>query len=443
MTADAPLTDHASVHPSADPALAVLEAQRDRAERLLNAVRAAVLLLLGGAALAYAPSLTPALNRVNVLVLAPMLAWTLAQYLLLYRRPRLPGWLALANPIVDVTAVTAVLGLYALAQPGLGVKTPMFLAYFVVLAARPITSSTHRAAVVSALIVAEFVGLVIALVGSGVLPLTLSPIVASTTPAVSILDEGARLLLLGVAGAIATYATDWQERLLTRYSQSARDRERLEARLAQVQLQTLKLQLQPHFLFNTLNTITALIHSDRVAAERMVSGLSELLRLTLHNAGEHEVPLARELEVLEHYVDILRVRFQDRLSVSYAIDDEARSALVPNLILQPLVENAIRHGVAPSALPAHIEIRASRVGERLELRVEDDGVGVRAGGHQGASGGLGLENTRARLHSLYGAHSRFEARGGRSGGFTVAIELPFRPSAVVELVAAETAEVAP
>jgi hypothetical protein len=427
---------------SGDPARAVLDAQRDRAERLLNAVRTGVLLLLGGAALAYAPSLTPALNRVNVLVLAPMLAWTIAQYLLLYRRPRLPGWLALANPIVDVSAVTAVIGLYALAQPGLGVKTPMFLAYFVVLAARPITSSTHRAAIVSALIVMEFAALVIALVGSGVLPLTLSPIVASTAPAVSLLDEGARLLLLGVAGAIATYATHWQERLLTRYSEAARDRERLEARLSQAQLQTLKLQLQPHFLFNTLNTITALIHSDRVAAERMVSGLSELLRLTLHNAGEHEVPLSRELEVLVHYVDILRVRFQDRLSVSYAIADEAREALVPNLILQPLVENAIRHGVAPSASPAHIEIRASRVGDHLELRVEDNGVGERAGRRE-RGGGLGLENTRARLQTLYGPRHRFEARGGRTGGFTVVIELPFRPSGLVEPAVAETVEAAP
>jgi hypothetical protein len=403
----------------------VLEEERDRAERLLNAIRGAVLLLLAAAAVAYAPTLTLELNRANVLVLAPALAWTIGQYFLFYRRPRLPRWLATANPVVDVLAITVILGAYALARSAkLGLDTPIFLAYFVVLASRPITSSTRRAGLVAVVTFAAYAMLVVVLVAGGRLALVLSPVLASGTAAISPLDEGARLLLLAVAGIVATYATHWQERLLRSYMRAARERQELEGRLAQAQLQTLKLQLQPHFLFNTLNTITALIHTDRFAAERMVSGLSELLRLTLHNAGEHEVPLERELEVLEHYIGILRVRFQDRLTVSFHIDEETRCALVPNLILQPLVENAIRHGVAPSARPARIDVRAWRVGDGLELRVEDDGVGARA--PTGPRSGVGLDNTRSRLETLYGARHRFAAGGGAEGGFTVAIRVPFR-----------------
>ncbi|HVE77958.1 MAG TPA: hypothetical protein VNA89_03800, partial [Gemmatimonadaceae bacterium] len=189
----------------------VLEQERDRAERLLNLIRAGVLVLLGGAASAYAPTLTPELNRANVLVLAPALAWTLGQHLLFYRRPRLPRWLALANPLVDVAAVTVILGAYATARSApLGLKTPIFLAYFVVLASRPITSSTRRAGVVAVATFVAYAALVVALVAGGRLPLVLSPVTAGGTVAVSPLDEGARLLLLAVAGIIATYATHWQ-----------------------------------------------------------------------------------------------------------------------------------------------------------------------------------------------------------------------------------------
>src|SRR5688572_30085303 len=139
----------------------LLDVQRERAERLLNGVRAGVIGLLAAAALAYAPSLTPALNRVNVLVLAPTLAWTVAQYLIFYRRRQLPGWLSIANPLVDITAVSAIILGYALAQSAaLALKTPIFLSYFVILAARPIASSTARAALVAALAVAQYALLV-------------------------------------------------------------------------------------------------------------------------------------------------------------------------------------------------------------------------------------------------------------------------------------------
>jgi LytS/YehU family sensor histidine kinase len=267
-------------------------------------------------------------------------------------------------------------------------------------------------------------GLVAYLFAAGRLPTVLDPVTASQVARVSPLDEGAKLLLLAVAGAVATYATNWQERLATSFSRATEEREQLEARLARAQLQSLKLQLHPHFLFNTLNTITALLHTDPRAAERVVSGLSELLRLSLNNVGEQEVPLARELELLEHYIGIQQIRFQDRLRVSFDVEADARQALVPNLMLQPLVENAIRHGIAPRASPGQVAVRARRNDGVLELRVEDDGVGEDPRAlHRD---GVGLGNTRARLLSLYGSAHRFEARGRANGGFTVAIEIPFR-----------------
>jgi len=405
--------------------LDVLAARRDQAERLLNGVRLVVLLLFAAAALAYAPTLTPALNRANVLVLAPTLCWALAQYVLFRRADRLPGWLMIANPVVDITAVTAIIGAYGLAQSGaLAAKAPMFFAYFVILAARPIASRTTHAAAAAALAVLEYAALLAWFVASGRLPVVASPVAAIAMPSVSLLDEGAKLLLLAVAGAVATYATLWQERLAEDYSRASHERQHLEAKLTQAQLESLKLQLHPHFLFNTLNTITALINTDPRAAERVVSELSDLLRLSLRTAPEPEVPLERELEVLEHYIGIQRVRFKDRLSVSFNVDPATRRALVPNLILQPLVENAIRHGIAPRAAPGRIEIVARRADGRLELRVTDDGVGCASAG--APREGIGLGNARARLRSLYGGAHRFDATGRPEGGFTVAIDIPFR-----------------
>ena len=408
-----------------DSARVVLDRQRDRAERMLNRARLIVLVLLGVAALVYAPSLTPALNRVNVSVLVPILGWTLLQGQLFYRRPHLPAWLGVANPVADIAAVTAIIGGYAFAQSAtLALKTPIFLMYFVILAALPIAASTRKAAAVACMAFGCYGALVGFFFATGQLPTVLDPVTASQAASVSLLDEGAKLLLLAVAGAIATYATNWQERLATSFSRATEEREQLEARLARAQLQSLRLQLHPHFLFNTLNTINALIGTDRHAAERVVSGLSELLRMSLSSASEQEVSLARELELLAHYIEIQQIRFQDRLTVSFRIDPDARHALVPNLMLQPLVENAIRHGVAPRAAPGHVVVTASRRDGRLDLSVVDDGVGENPRGEH--RDGVGLGNTRARLLSLYGGDHRFEAGGAASGGFAVRIEIPFR-----------------
>ena len=429
-----PVVDAPSSRPltaPVDSARVALDRQRDRAERMLNRARLLVLVLLGVAALVYAPSLTPALNLVNVAVLAPILGWTLLQGQLFYRRPRLPAWIGVVNPVADIAAVTAIIGAYAFAQSAtLALKTPMFLVYFVILASLPIAASTRKAAAVALMALCCYGGLVAYFFTAGRLPTVLDPVAASQFARVSPLDEGAKLLFLAVAGAVATYATNWQERLATSFSRATEEREHLEARLARAQLQSLRLQLHPHFLFNTLNTINALISSDRHAAERVVSGLSELLRMSLSSASEQEVTLAKELDLLAHYIEIQQIRFQDRLTVSFRIDPDARYALVPNLVLQPLVENAIRHGIAPRAAPGHVVVSARRRDDRLEMSVVDDGVGENPRADH--RDGVGLGNTRARLLSLYGSEHGFEAGTVASGGFAVRIEIPYRTELMIK-----------
>ena len=402
----------------------LLASERDRAERLLNAVRLVVLGLLCGAALAYAPSIPRPLNVVNASLLAITLTWTVGQHRLFYHRDRLPGWLSVTNFIVDITAVTALIAAYGFAyMPGMALKAPIIAAYFIILAAIPVASSTRKAAWVSALVVGEYAMLIVAFLASGRLTTVLSPVAAASSAAVSLLAEGAKILLLACAGAVATYAAHWQERLSRRFSEAARESEELQGRLDQARLQALRLQLQPHFLFNTLNTITALVHRDPPSAERMVTGLSELLRVSLGNAGEQEVRLDRELEVLRHYLDIQLVRFSDRLSVRFDIDPGAREAMVPSLLLQPLVENAIKHGISPRVAAGHLHISVRRHHEKLSLEVGDDGVGTR--GAQALAEGVGLGNARARLASLYGEQHRMEAGPRPEGGFNVKIEIPF------------------
>jgi two-component system LytT family sensor kinase len=213
------------------------------------------------------------------------------------------------------------------------------------------------------------------------------------------------------------------------YYRKYRERElaasQLETRLAQVQLQVLKMQLHPHFLFNTLHAISALMHSDVEAADRMVARLSDLLRSTLENSGVQEVPLKQELEILERYLAIEQARFRDRLTVEMRIDPETLDARVPNLILQPLVENAIQHGIAPRAASGRIEIHSHRENGTLNLRVRDDGKGLSEGATAALKEGVGLANTRARLQQLYGASHRFELANAPDGGLVVSLTIPF------------------
>src|SRR5947209_7560732 len=200
----------------------------------------------------------------------------------------------------------------------------------------------------------------------------------------------------------------------------------LETQLTQAQLQALKMQLQPHFLFNTLHSISALVHRDPETADRMIARLGDFLRLTLENSGAQEVSLQKELEFLRCYLDIERVRFQDRLTTRLDIEPRALDASVPNLILQPIVENALRHGVAPRAAPGHVEISAKRGERALRIQVRDNGPGLSAitAPDDGFREGLGLTNTRARLARLYGAAHRFELEDAPGGGLLVTLEIP-------------------
>jgi LytS/YehU family sensor histidine kinase len=205
----------------------------------------------------------------------------------------------------------------------------------------------------------------------------------------------------------------------------------LESQLAQAQLQALKMQLHPHFLFNTLNGIAGLIRTnENKVAVSMIAGLSELLRHALENAGKHEVPLREELEFLELYLELQQMRFSDRLNIRFDVSPDTLDASVPNLILQPLVENAIRHGIALKATAGLVGIGAQRRSGFLELKVYDDGPGLKSNYNEQSSGGIGLSNTRARLRQLYGDSHSFKLNNREPRGAEAIIKLPFTVSAV-------------
>lgn len=225
------------------------------------------------------------------------------------------------------------------------------------------------------------------------------------------------LVYLAIAGVIHAFL----------YYDKYRDRElkatRLEAQLALVRLEVLKTQLHPHFLFNTLNAISALMHRDVEAADRMIVLLADLLRLSLDQDDRHLVPLRNELEFLERYLAIEKIRFRDRLKVEIDIESSCFAAQVPRLILQPLVENSVRHGIARSSSAGLVAVKARRKGNRLDLSVIDDGPGITEAPLRRE--GVGLSNTRARLDQLYGADHRFALEKAPTGGLLVRIEVPF------------------
>ncbi len=199
------------------------------------------------------------------------------------------------------------------------------------------------------------------------------------------------------------------------------DRMQLESGLAQARLHLLTMQLHPHFLFNTLNSISELIYEDVAAAERMIARLSELLRLSLDQRDVALIPLDKEVENLGIYLEIEKIRFQDRITVDFEVSPGARTCLVPFLILQPLVENAVRHGIARLRRPGRILIRASRNMERLEVEIRNDGPAEAA---KSPSEGLGLRNTRGRLAALYGDHCALEYGALPEGGWRVCLKIP-------------------
>jgi two-component system LytT family sensor kinase len=213
------------------------------------------------------------------------------------------------------------------------------------------------------------------------------------------------------------------------YYRSSKERElrasQLEARLAQARLQLLQMQLHPHFLFNTLHTISELVHEEPETADRMITGLSELLREALAGSGVREVPLRRELELLERYLEIQRARFGDRLAVDLEIDPRVMDALVPHLVLQPIVENAIRHGIGARAARGRLRIAANPTGDALRLDIEDDGRGLERA-DVGVSEGVGLGNTRERLHALYGDAGKLTIASRAESGTVLTLIVPLR-----------------
>ncbi len=230
-------------------------------------------------------------------------------------------------------------------------------------------------------------------------------------------------VLLALVLAVAGHALAYHRHARRRAMRTAA----LEAQLALARAEALKAQLEPHFLFNALNSISELVHEDAAGAERMIGSLKELLRMTLEGAEAQEVTLAEELRLLGAYLRIQQTRFQDRLSVEVDAAPETLAARVPPLVLQPLVENAIRHGIAPRPGPGRISVRAWREGDALRLEVRDDGLGFSE--RSPPEEGVGLGNTRARLHRLYGDAQRFELASGEDGGAVAHVAVPFRTDA--------------
>lgn len=256
-------------------------------------------------------------------------------------------------------------------------------------------------------------------------PMAASPVASFKRLIVSELHAG---ILIYVAVIGISYALGYYRKYRERELKAAQ----LESQLALARLDALRKQLQPHFLFNTLNTVSILIDEDTKAARDMLVRLSDLLRATLDRSKSHEVSLRQEIEFIEGYLEIERTRFQDRLTVEMEIDPRSLDARVPDLILQPIVENAIRHGIAPRAEAGVIGIRAERLNGSLRLEVRDNGTGLRDGAHEGGKGGVGIANTRARLAQLYGAGHSFEMRNVAGGGLLVNITIPFHAEGAEE-----------
>ena len=222
---------------------------------------------------------------------------------------------------------------------------------------------------------------------------------------------------------IAAHAVEYYRQLQADRMRSAA----LASQLAEARLAALKMQIHPHFLFNTLNSIAALLHKDVEAADRMIARLSDFLRITLNSSESTATTLKQELEFLKTYLDIEKVRFQERLIVDMQVRPEALDARVPNLILQPIIENAIRHGVAQNADAGHISIDASRKNGRLQISIEDNGPGLNGNDHRSEPGnGVGLANTRERLNRFYEGDFRFEIsdKAGQHGT-VVKMDVPY------------------
>jgi len=237
-------------------------------------------------------------------------------------------------------------------------------------------------------------------------------------------------VIQGIPRDIIVYGVILAVLTCVEYSRQIRDREvksaQLEGLLSEAQVVSLRTQLQPHFLFNTLNGAVALVReNENESATKMLIGLSDMLRYSLETAEQQEVTLDQELEFLSMYLKVEGMRFPDRLTITESIDPAVHCALVPSVLLQPLVENSIRHGIACRVGKGQIWISAHIVGSRLSLVVSDDGVGLPANWSLSNSEGIGLANTRDRLSRLYGVEQSFDVSPRAGGGVDVRISLPY------------------
>lgn len=245
-------------------------------------------------------------------------------------------------------------------------------------------------------------------------------------------------LLVNLHFSVAIYWAVLAIHQAIKYYRKYRERElktsQLEGQLAKSRLQVLKMQLHPHFLFNTLNAISELIYRDAESAERMITDLSDLLRMSFENLEVQEISLKQELEFLEKYIEIEQMRFHDRLRIEIEVAADTLDASVPNMILQPLVENAIKHGIAPRSEGGRIDIGARRNNGHLEITVSDDGIGVPFGDVEHMTEGVGLSNTRRRLRHLYGDRHRFDLEALATRGLKVNLAIPFKEAEKFERV---------
>jgi len=251
-------------------------------------------------------------------------------------------------------------------------------------------------------------------------PTTLEYYVSEIVPYLMWRGPWAALTYWAVLGVV--YAFEYNRALREREVQAAR----LETQIARARLDALQRQLQPHFLFNTLNSIAVQIRGNRPTdADAMVGHLSEMLRYVLAHEQSHVTRLSEELAFTDRYVQIERIRYGDRLTVTFDIPSELQGALVPAFMLQALVENAIRHGVSKVSRPGTVTIRGARKGDRLRLTVTDDGAGLDATDCDDESAGIGLRNTRERLHHLYGGNVRFELTNAPEQGAVAVLDIPY------------------
>ncbi|MGE0245280.1 MAG: sensor histidine kinase [Pyrinomonadaceae bacterium] len=217
-----------------------------------------------------------------------------------------------------------------------------------------------------------------------------------------------------------SYALDYYHK----FNEERSRNDQLEKELAQAELKALKMQLQPHFLFNTLNSISHLALEDPRKAVQTIARLGDFLRLTIENNGQHLVSFEREMEFLRNYLEIEKIRFKDRMTVNFDISDDILDVRVPNLIMQPFVENAIKHGLAKRLAAGRIDIMAARAGERLRIEISNDGEVIDLNANGKNQDGLGFQNSRDRLEKLYGSKYSLRLEPNPSGGATVSVEIP-------------------